>query len=244
MTKLESSFINMLLVLTGISLFAAAALGSVYALTEAPIAASKTAGQQRAVEEVLPPHERLEGPETVEVEHAGTFEIYKAYDGDNRFTGAAVTSLSKKGFGGEIKIMVGFDEKGLIVDYSVLEQKETPGLGTKIADWFKPAVQVRKSLVERLTGYAETSGGRKSSIIGKNPAVDALTVAQDGGDIDAITAATISSRAFLEAVRNAYAACSKDHAGVMDAASGATSRTESADAGINNSSGNNSPEKE
>ncbi|MDR1675757.1 MAG: RnfABCDGE type electron transport complex subunit G [Tannerella sp.] len=225
MTKLESSFINMLLALAGISLFAAATLGAVYSLTEAPIAASKTAGQQRAVREVLPPHEHLEGPETVEVEGLGTFDIYKAYDADKHFTGAAVTSFSRKGFSGEIRVMVGFDEQGLITDYSVLEQKETPGLGTKIVDWFKPAVQVKKSLVERLTGYEATSGERKSSIVGKNPAVDALTVAQDGGDIDAITAATISSRAFLEAVRNAYAAYS-NQPGAPDAASGATSRTE------------------
>ncbi|MDR2764133.1 MAG: RnfABCDGE type electron transport complex subunit G [Tannerella sp.] len=230
MTKLESSFINMLLALAGVSLFAAAALGLVYSLTEAPIAASKTAGQQRAVKEVLPSHERLEGPETVEVEDLGTFEIYKAYDGDHHFAGAAVTSFSKKGFSGEIKILVGFDEQGFITDYSVLEQKETPGLGTKIVDWFKPAVQVKKSLVERLTGYEASSGERKNSIIGKNPAVDALTVAQDGGDIDAITAATISSRAFLEAVRNACAAYS-NNPGAMDAASGATSHTESSDSG-------------
>ncbi|MDR1456272.1 MAG: RnfABCDGE type electron transport complex subunit G [Tannerella sp.] len=224
MTKLESSFINMLLVLAGISLFAAAALGSVYSLTEAPIAASKTAGQQRAVKEVLPPHKRLEGPETVEMEGLGTFDIYKAYDGDGHFAGAAVTSFSKKGFSGEIRIMVGFDKQGLITEYSVLEQKETPGLGTKIVDWFKPAVQ-EKSLLERLTGYEATSGERKSSIIGRDPAVDALTVAQDGGDIDAVTAATISSRAFLEAVRNAYAVYS-NRPGAMDAASGATSQTE------------------
>ncbi|MDR2139220.1 MAG: RnfABCDGE type electron transport complex subunit G [Tannerella sp.] len=224
MTKPESSFINMVLSLAGISLFAAIALGSVYSLTEAPIAASKKAGQQRAVEEVLPSHERMEGPDTVEVENLGVFEIYRAYDGDNHFAGAAVTSFSKKGFSGEIRIIVGFDEQGLITDYSVLEQKETPGLGTKIVDWFKPARQVKKSLMERLTGYEAASGERKSSITGKNPAVDALTVVQDGGEIDAITAATISSRAFLEAVRNAYNAYSNNPS-AMDATSGATSQT-------------------
>ncbi|MDR2040969.1 MAG: RnfABCDGE type electron transport complex subunit G [Tannerella sp.] len=221
MAKPESSFINMLLALAGVSLLAAAALASVYSLTEAPIAASRTAGQQRAVKEVLPPHERLDEPEKVEVENLGTFEIYRAYDGD-RFAGAAVTSFSRKGFNGEIKIMVGFDEQGLITGYSVLEQKETPGLGTKIVEWFKPAVQVKKSLLERLTGYEASSGGRNNSIIGKNPALDALTVAQDGGEVDAITAATISSRAFLEAVRQAYAVYA-NAPGAIDAASGATS---------------------
>jgi electron transport complex protein RnfG len=132
--------------------------------------------------------------------------------------------------------MVGFDEQGLITDYSVLEQKETPGLGTKIVEWFKPAVQTKKSLVERITGYEATSGDRKNSIVGKHPAVDVLTVAQDGGDIDAITAATISSRAFLEAVRNAYAAYS-NNPGAIDATSGASSPVEGGDLGINHEYG-------
>jgi electron transport complex protein RnfG len=229
MAKLASNFINMLLALGGVSLFAAAALGSVYSVTKAPIEASGRAEQQRAIKEVLPAYERLEGPETVEVENTGAFEVYMAYDSDNHFVGAAVKSFSKKGFGGEIKIMVGFDDKGIIINYSVLEQKETPGLGTKITDWFKPAVQVKKSLMEQVTGYEEASGERKSSIIGKNPATDALTVAQDGGDIDAITAATISSRAFLEAVRNAYAAY-MNNPEAIDTTSGATAQTEDSEA--------------
>jgi len=71
----------------------------------------------------------------------------------------------------------------------VLEQKETPGLGTKMVDWFK------------------TNKGNQS-IIGKNPALANLTVSKDGGEIDAITASTISSRAFLFSIRNAYQAFS------------------------------------
>jgi electron transport complex protein RnfG len=219
MARLESSFTNMLLVLTGISLFAAITLASVYTATKAPIEASKTAGQQRAIHEVLPPYERLADPESIEVEGMGTLELYKAYDRDDHFVGAAVKSFSKNGFNGEIKIIVGFDEKGNIVNYSVLEQKETPGLGTKMVDWFKPVVQTKKSLIERITGYEAAAGERKSSILGKNPATAPLTVSQDGGDTDAITAATISSRAFLEAVRNAAAAYGNN----PDAVSGATS---------------------
>ncbi|MDR2469316.1 MAG: RnfABCDGE type electron transport complex subunit G [Tannerella sp.] len=224
MAKLESSFINMLLALTGISLFAAAALGSVYSITKEPIETSKTAEQQRAVKEVLPPYERLDEPETIEVANSGTFEIYKAYDGDSRFVGAAVKSSSKNGFGGEIKIMTGFDNKGVIINYAILEQKETPGLGTKIVDWFKPAAQVKKSLLERIVGYEEHAGERNSSIIGKNPATDNLLVTQDGGVVDGITAATISSRAFLEAVRNAYVAYA-NNPDAVDTASGATAPT-------------------
>jgi electron transport complex protein RnfG len=224
MAKLKSGFINMWLSLAGISLFAAAALGAVYSLTREPIMASKTAEQQQAVSDVLPPFQRLGEPETIEIPDIGAFEVYRAYDGEDQYVGAAVKSFSRNGFGGEIRIMVGFDSQCLITGYAILEQKETPGLGTRITDWFKPAVQTRKSLFEQITGYEETRGQRQSSITGKGASPQALTVTQDGGEIDAITAATISSRAFLEAVRNACAACA-GNLDAFDADSGASPQT-------------------
>jgi electron transport complex protein RnfG len=81
--------------------------------------------------------------------------------------------------------MVGFNVQGEIVNYSILEQKETPGLGTKMVDWFK------------------TEKG-KQDIRGMHPALNNIEVAKKGGEVDAITAATISSVAFLESVRSAY----------------------------------------
>lgn len=204
----------MVLVLTGITLFAALALGSVYSLTKDPIAASKKAKQENAIKEVLPPFNRIDAVEVIEVENAGSFNVYKAYDNDNHFVGAAVESFSKNGFSGEIKVMVGFDKEGNIVNYSVLEQKETPGLGTKMVDWFK------------------TEKG-KQNINGLNPAKANLIVSKDGGEVDAITAATISSRAFLESVRFAYAAYAKNSdAPGVDVHSGAT---QTADGSANDS---------
>lgn len=209
MAKLESSFKNMLLVLAGISLFSALTLGSMYKLTEAPIAASKKAKQESAIKAVLPPFERIADVEEVTVEGSGAFKVYKAYDKADKFVGAAVESFSKNGFSGEIKIMVGFDVEGSIVDYSVLEQKETPGLGTKMLDWFK-------------------TDKNNQNIKGKNPAKNKLTVSKDGGEVDAITAATISSRAFLEAVQLAYAAYS-NNPDAPDMTSGATVKKDAAD---------------
>jgi electron transport complex protein RnfG len=185
MAKLESSFKNMLLVLTGITMFSAITLGAMYTLTKDPIEASKVAKQENAIKMVLPPFERIADVEEVTIDGLGVFKMFKAYDKDDQFVGAAIESFSKNGFSGEIKVMVGFDINGNIVDYSVLEQKETPGLGTKMVDWFK------------------TVKG-KQNIKSKNAGTANLTVSKDGGDIDAITAATISSRAFLEAVRAAY----------------------------------------
>lgn len=188
----------MVLVLTGFSLIAAGILGGVYTLTAEPIQAAKAAKQQEAIRQVLPAFDRLEE------ETANGLPLHKAYQGD-AFVGAAVEAEAN-GFGGAIKIMVGFDKAGNIVDYSVLEQKETPGLGTKIVDWFK------------------TDKGNQN-IKGKNPAQNNLTVSKDNGEVDAITAATISSRAFLSAVNTAYAAyaANNDAPGVnTDALTGAT----------------------
>ncbi len=188
MAQLESSFKNMVLVLSGIALFAAGTLASVYEFTKAPIAASKIAKQQNAIKEVLPAFDHLGEPVKI-ADGNENMVVHKAYDSKNEFVGAAVESSSNNGFAGKIVIMVGFDKEGNIVNYSVLEQKETPGLGTKMVDWFK------------------TNKGNQS-IIGKNPALANLTVSKDGGEIDAITASTISSRAFLFSIRNAYQAFS------------------------------------
>jgi electron transport complex protein RnfG len=147
--------------------------------------------------------------EEVTVEGAGAFKVYKAYDKSDKFVGAAVESFSKNGFSGEIKVMVGFDVEGSIVDYSVLEQKETPGLGTKMLDWFK-------------------TDKNNQNIKGKNPAKNKLTVSKDGGEVDAITAATISSREFLEAVQLAYAAYA-NNPDAPDMISGATVKKDAAD---------------
>lgn len=177
--KLESNFRNMVLVLTLISLIAAGVLGAVYTVTAEPIQQAKTAKQQQAIQQVLTEFDRVE-----DVTVNG-HPMHKAYKNDV-FVGAAVES-SATGFGGEIRIMVGFDTKGNIIDYAVLQQAETPGLGTKIVDWFK-------------------TDKNNQSIKGKNPGINNLTVNKDGGEVDAITAATISTRAFLAAVADAYEA--------------------------------------
>lgn len=192
MAKLESSFKNMVIVLTGIALFAAFALGSVYTLTKEPIAASQKAKQDNAIKEVLPEgFDAVSDPVSISIDGmTEPFIVYNATKG-GEFLGAAVQTYSNNGFSGTIRIMVGFDASGNIVNYAVLEQKETPGLGTKMVNWFK---------------------SDKVDVRGMNGATNNLTVSKDGGDVDAITAATISSRAFLESVRFAYQAYVQDTA--------------------------------
>jgi len=198
MAKLESTFTNMLLSLTAIALIAAGLMAALYNVTSEPIQKSKEQKSVDAIKAVLPDFDKIEN------DTAENLAIYKAYKADGEFVGAAVESFSNNGFGGQIKVMVGFDIKGNITEYSVLDQKETPGLGTKMVYWFRPQGEKKKSLLETIFGYEVKTPEKNSSIIGKNPAKNNMTVSKDNGEIDAITASTISSRAFLEAVRTAY----------------------------------------
>lgn len=193
MAKLKSTFPNMVISLTSITIVAAAALGAVYMFTQNAIQEQQIAKQTAAISAVLPEHERIADPETV-----NGLTVYKAYTGD-QFVGAAVETQAD-GFGGVIRLMVGFDADNHIVSYEVLEQQETPGLGTHIVEWFKNADKPRQNILGR-----EATG--------------AFTVSKDGGDVDAITAATISSRAFLKAVNAAYSAYTQ---GEVEAATGAS----------------------
>ncbi|MCZ4696230.1 RnfABCDGE type electron transport complex subunit G [Ancylomarina euxinus] len=213
--KKESTFINMVLVLFIITLVASAALGGLYELTKEPIAKAKLNKKLKAIEEVVPAFDNNPSEEMYEVAmpSGDKLEFYPATMG-GKLVGTAVKTFTTNGFSGYVWVMVGFKPDGTVNNYSVLEHKETPGLGTKMADWFKPVdpTKVKLSLVEKLGKLvgikpAATKGGAegdKKSIVGKNPGTINFTVSKDGGDIDAITAATISSRAFLDAVQTAY----------------------------------------
>ncbi len=170
----------MMLSLTCITIVAGAALAGVNMLTEETINAQKEAQKQAAISAVLPEHVRI-----ADAEEADGLVIYRAYDANEEFVGAAVQTETN-GFGGKIKLMVGFDAENRIVDYAILEHAETPGLGSHIVHWFKNGDKPGQNIIGR------TANGH-------------LTVSKDGGEVDAITAATISSRAFLGAVNAAYA---------------------------------------
>ena len=202
MKKLDSSLKNMLLSLTGFSVVAGALLGWVNDVTAGPIAEASAKTLSDAIALVVPGFDNnpAESPEEVEADGV-TYKVYRATKG-GEFIGAAVES-SANGFGGALSVLVGFDAEGNIIDYSLLSHAETPGLGSKAADWFKK--------------------GGKGDITGKNPGQSLLKVTKDGGEIDAITASTITSRAFLQAVNNAYAVYME---GETDASSGASRQAE------------------
>ena len=201
MKKLESSLLNMVLVLTLVAVIMGGILAFVNHLTEGPIQEQKEKALADGIKTVMVCND-LVVEEPVEVKQdvdgkENTFIIYNVKDAQGKDLGAAVQS-STMGFGGDLKVLVGFNTEGNILGYTLLEHAETPGLGAKADQWFQK--------------------GQKGDIIGKSPA-EALTVSKDGGQVDAITASTITSRAFLKAVNNAYNAYK---ATPVDGESGAT----------------------
>ena len=188
MAKLKSTLPNMLLSLTGICLVAGAILAGVNAFTAGPIAIAKAAALEEAIKAVAPEFDNKPTEEAYMAVTADgdSLKIYPAKKGDE-VVGGAVESNTQKGFGGQIKVIVGFDMQGTILNYSVLEHAETPGLGAKMQDWFR----MEKG---------------QQNVLGRTVPNDGLKVTKYGGDVYAITAATISSRAFLNSVNRAYSA--------------------------------------
>lgn len=177
MKKLKSSLTNMVLVLTMISFVAGGALAFVNQITQGPIEEINNDNLQEGIKQVI----LGQTSGTLHVEAPDTAENgFVIYRTDK---GTAVKSTAS-GFGGLIEVLVGFNKTGDILGYTILNTSETPGLGAKADTWFQK--------------------DGKGNIIGLNPGENNLTVSKDGGEVDAITASTITSRAFLNAVNAAY----------------------------------------
>ena len=170
----KSSFANMTVCLLAICLVCSGLLAGVYALTAEPIAAAAAAKNEAAIMEVLPETAvSIEEERTVEFEGA-SYAYNLAYDEVGNVVGCAI-NVAPVGFGGPIVIKVGFDVNGCICNTKVLSQAETPGLGAKC---------VEPAFSDQFKGW--------------NPAEKDLAVKKDGGDVDAITASTITSRAYAD----------------------------------------------
>ena len=210
---MESSLKNMTLVLFVITLVAATAVGMVYKVTEEPIALAKAAGKTLALSRVLPEFDNDPMAEEEVFDMEGIpVTVYPAKK-EGETVGYAVETATNRGFSGEIRMMIGFLPDGKIHNIQVLQHAETPGLGGKIAD---------------------PDNVLAVSFRGNNPADLQMSVRKDGGDIDAITASTITSRAYIDAVARGYKAMKISQSEAeeawnvhSDAVSGATNTTSS-----------------
>ncbi len=190
----KTSLSQMITVLCGLSIFSALVLGIVYELTKEPIKKAKENKELEAIKEVVygefynnPFAERHK----IALRKKNAYiDLFPARDKDGKITSIAIKTYSNNGFGGKIELMVGFLVDGTINTFKVIEHKETPGLGSKI-----------------------TENKFSQQFHGINPGKQVFKVKQDGGEIDAVTAATISSRAVIDAIQRGYNAYNKLSAG-------------------------------
>ncbi len=180
----KDTFINMTLTLFVITAVPAILLGFVYNFTKDPIEQVKKENLKMSINLVIPGADKGTVKEfsIMPTEGKDSLYFYEVLVNDVRI-GTAVKTYTDKGFSGRFTVMVGFDTLGVIIDNNVLEHKETPGLGDK-------------------TSKSKSTWNEQFK--GKNPSVFKLIVKKDGGDVDAITAATISSRAYCDALQRAF----------------------------------------
>lgn len=205
---MKSTLMNMVAVLFGITLVASAGVGLVNMITVDPIARAEEQAKADALRQVLPAFDKTTD-EGLTIDEIPVTVFTATRDGE--VAGYAVEALSKNGFGGEVRLMVGFAPGGEVLNVNVLRQTETPGLGTKMAEQDNVLLRsVRGKNLEQM-----------KLVDGK------LAVKKDGGDVDALTAATISSRAYVDAINRAYMAYRSVARGIhpSDGASGASQQT-------------------
>ena len=192
------SGLRVVVTLTAITAIAAALLAVVDGLTREKIAQAQLQAKVDALQALLPPFDNtpqanpfqrvsaffeVEGAWRVAKDGAnpaacpkGAFCVYTARAGEE-VVGYGVETWTKKGYGGLIKLLVVADARGAILDFRTLAAKETPGLGTKADE----------------PGFRDQFAGKALGGFG-------FEVKKDGGDVEAITSATISSRAYSEAI--------------------------------------------
>ena len=179
------------LILTVITLLSGLLLGYVHELTKAPIQKQKNLAIQNACKAVfaqsgdvtfeqtqLKPSAELEG----ELRKSGVTigKIFRAM-GKEAPIGYVIETTSSEGYGGNIVLYVGVTEEGTLNATSILNISETPGLGMQAEDVLIP--QLRGKNVEQIK-YVKTG-------------------ASEEDEIDAISGATITTKAVTAAVNGA-----------------------------------------
>lgn len=186
MEKLKSSLLNMAVVLTGVAIVSGGILAAVNKITAPTIEQINAKNLASGIRNVMGGGDiQVSDPDTIKATIDGkekVFVNYKVNDESGSPIGNAIQS-SENGFGGELKVLTGFTSDGTILGYTILQSSETPGLGAKASTWF------------------QKENGESRTVVGKNPGKCNFAI---GGDIDAITASTITSKAFIKAIRNAY----------------------------------------
>lgn len=169
--------IHLILTLSIIGIVAGGALSLVNEWATPLIAANQKAATEEAIFLVHSHGKRYE-----QVKNAGC-EVYKVFDDNNNLLGYSLV-YEGNGFQGKIRLMAALSEDlNKIISYEILEQSETPGLGTKVND---------KEFKGQFRNLVTTP-----SIVGLKG-----TVPSNPNEIQTITGATISSRAIVSIINN------------------------------------------
>ncbi len=183
MAKRESTFMSMVITLSLVALVAASLLGGIYEVTKEPIRLAELKQKNEAIKAAVPEFDNAPSEEYVKIGMDGDSVVLYTVKKNGEQIATAVETFTNNGFSGHFELMVGFDPEGKIIDVAVINHSETPGLGDKMEQG-KSDFHVQFQ--------------------GKHPKEFKLMVRKDGGDVDAIAATTISSRAYCEAVQRAY----------------------------------------
>lgn len=170
--------LQLILSLTLISAVCAAVLAIVNNATKERIANLATLKANNAARAVLPANVKAIVPREDPADASLTAFVGYADDAKTQIAGYAVPGLTAKGYGGNIRLMVGLNPDRTVISYQVLAAGETPGLGSNLTT---PA------FIARFKGQSAAD----------------VAVTKDGGKIEALTSATITSRAVCDAVADA-----------------------------------------
>ncbi len=178
--------------LTVICLISGTLLAIVHGATAERIAAVAQMRTEAAAARVLPPHATV-GDAIAVAHNNSTYHFRPARTEDGALAGFAIQMSTSAGYGGEIRLMLGISPDGQTTGLAILPgHKETPGLGAKITE---------SEFLNRFKG---------KSLTGTN-----WHVRKDGGEIDEITAATISSRAITDTITAAAEAFTAHRAMIL-----------------------------
>ena len=188
----KKKMIAPIVVLFGIAVISAFVLGKVHQKTLAPIQEAKDAQELAAISEVVNEFDNDPFAEQMIITTQNKKHKLIMYPArkDGQLNSVAIKTYTNTGFGGRIELMAGFNADGSIKSFKIISAHETPGLGSKVDE---------PKFKKQFNGF--------------HPQRQILKVRQDGGEIDAVTAATISSRAVLRAIARAFDAFSNFNSG-------------------------------
>jgi electron transport complex protein RnfG len=193
----ENVKITPLVLSTGlISCVATALMAWVFVITEAPIATTQQQKNTASLSQVLPAFDNQPTKESVALNGVTFYAARK----NGQITGFAGETISTKGYAGEISVLAGLKPDGTITTVLVTKQSETPGLGTVVAE------RIREKTISGIIAGKKETGLPPNKILDQFNGMKAVAgqtpwaVKKDGGDLDAITGATITSRAVGGAV--------------------------------------------